>query len=314
MNFLDSKKENPSLINSRALYISAALLVGIMVGVVISHYTGRMGQPGDTLAQIRQRGIVRLGFANEAPFAFLDKNGRLTGEAPEVARIIFSRMGVERVEGVLTEFGSLIPELNADHFDVIAAGMYITPERRGQISFSYPTYKTSPGLLVLAGNPKKLHSYEDVRDNRNAVVGVILGAVEQYDAAAAGIPEERIFAVPDIDTGISALRSGRADALAMTKITVSYLANRVNMSGLEIAEPFIGSKIKTDAEKTSYGAFGFRLKDARMQSEFNRHLDDFLGTPEHLALVARFGIDAEAVPGRRQAATVGAIAEKRDRP
>ena len=35
-------------------------------------------------------------------------------------------MGINQVEGVLTEFGSLIPGLQARRFDIIAAGMYVT--------------------------------------------------------------------------------------------------------------------------------------------------------------------------------------------
>jgi len=62
-----------------------------------------------TLERIRSEGVIKVGYANEAPYAYYDSEAaRLTGEAPEIAREIANRMGIERVEGVLTEFGSLL--------------------------------------------------------------------------------------------------------------------------------------------------------------------------------------------------------------
>src|SRR5690606_4045881 len=129
---------------------------------------------GDTLERIRAAGVVRVGFANEAPFAYVDtETGRLTGEAPELARLAFRQLGVEELEGVLTEFGSLIPALQAGRFDVIAAGMYITPQRCQEVLFSDPTYAIGEAFIVPAGNPLDLHSYQDLRDTPSATLGVV---------------------------------------------------------------------------------------------------------------------------------------------
>jgi len=95
----------------------------------------------NTLEHIQSTGVVRVGYANEAPDAYMDSAmGKVTGEAPEILRVIMQRMGVTQVEAVLTEFGSLISGLKAGRFDVIAAGMYITPARCREIGFSEPTY------------------------------------------------------------------------------------------------------------------------------------------------------------------------------
>ncbi|MGN2393329.1 hypothetical protein ACTFO6_17800, partial [Pelomicrobium sp. G1] len=49
---------------------------------------------GSTLERARREGSIRIGFADEAPFAYLDtQRGRVTGEAPEVARVILRRLG-----------------------------------------------------------------------------------------------------------------------------------------------------------------------------------------------------------------------------
>src|SRR5262252_5463280 len=62
-----------------------------------------------TLERAKKQGYIRVGFANEAPFAYATPDGKLTGEAPEIAKVIFKRLGINEVDGVLTEFGSLIP-------------------------------------------------------------------------------------------------------------------------------------------------------------------------------------------------------------
>ncbi|MDX1522826.1 MAG: transporter substrate-binding domain-containing protein, partial [Anaerolineae bacterium] len=112
-----------------------------------------------TLERIQREGVVRVGFANENPYAFAKPDGTLSGEAVEVARAVFQALGVEEMEGVLTEFGSLIPGLQAGRFDVITAGMYVNPNRCEQILFADPEYQIGEALVVEAGNPLDLHSY-----------------------------------------------------------------------------------------------------------------------------------------------------------
>ena len=66
-----------------------------------------------TLDTIKENSRIRIGYANETPFAFTETDGRVTGESPEIAKVIFQKMGIKQVDGVLTEWGSLIPGLRA---------------------------------------------------------------------------------------------------------------------------------------------------------------------------------------------------------
>src|SRR3546814_6542903 len=74
-----------------------------------------------TLERAREDGYISVGFANESPFGYATTSGELTGEAPAIAKIILERMSMPESDGVLTEFGSLIPGLRAGRFDIIAA-------------------------------------------------------------------------------------------------------------------------------------------------------------------------------------------------
>jgi polar amino acid transport system substrate-binding protein len=104
--------------------------------------------------EARRQGYIRVGFANEAPYGYATPDGKLTGESPEVVKAVLAKIGIPQVDGVLTEFGSLIPGLLAGRFDLIAAGMFITPKRCAQVQFSEPTYGIGQAFLVKKGDPR----------------------------------------------------------------------------------------------------------------------------------------------------------------
>ncbi len=88
-------------------------------------------------------------------------------------------MGTNEVEGVLTEFGSLIPGLAAKRFDIIAAGMYVTPERCKQVALSGPDlWGWERPFLVKCkrANPKNLHTamVKMWQRNPDAKLGVVV--------------------------------------------------------------------------------------------------------------------------------------------
>jgi polar amino acid transport system substrate-binding protein len=249
-----------------------------------------------TIERVRAQGIVRVGYANEAPYAFRDTaTGQVTGEAPEIARVVFGRMGIGELEGVLTEFGSLIPGLQAGRFDVIAAGMYITPERCEQVAFSEPTYAVGEGFIVAEGNPLDLHAYADVRDHPTATLGVVAGAIERSYARVSGIPDARLVTFPDALAALAGVRAARISAYAATALTVQNLLGKDTV-GVEQALPFSDPVIDGETVR-GYGAVAFRQRDVALLAEFNRHLTTFIGTPEHLELVAPFGFTDRQLPG-----------------
>lgn len=249
-----------------------------------------------TLQRVQDSGAVRIGYANEAPFAFITLRGELTGESPEIARIIFQQMGVPRVKGVLTEWGSLIPGLKARRFDVIAAGMFILPKRCKQVLFTDPHYRLGQGFLVKRGNPKQLHSYQDVARHEDAVLSVLAGSVERDYARRAGIPARRVLVVPDSAAQIAAVRAGRADAAAQTALAVQDMADKAG-DGVERASPFIDRP-----EHVGYGAFAFRQRDRALRDRVNQHLQEWIGSEEHLAVIARFGFTPNELPKGKTAA------------
>lgn len=255
------------------------------------------GASADTLAAARKAGTIRIGYANEAPFAYMDsKEARVTGEAVEIARVVLRRMGVNEVEGVLTEFGSLIPGLQARRFDIIAAGMYVTPERCAQVAFSNPTYGVGEAFMVQKGNPKNLHSYDDVLKSQDARLGVVVGAIQGDYAQKLNIPSERVIVFPDAVSALSGVQADRADAYAATALTINDLMTKVTDQAVQKAEPFTDPVIQGENVR-GYGAFAFRKEDQAFADAFNAELAKLIGSEEHRKLVEPFGFTKSELPG-----------------
>lgn len=242
-------------------------------------------QAETTLERIQSTGTVRIGYANEAPFAYTETSGKVTGESPEIATKVFTAMGVKKVEPVLTEWGALIPGLRAGRFDVIAAGMYITPPRCRQVIFTDPHYQIPDTLLVKRGNPKSLHSYADVAKNPDVRLAIMSGTAELGYARAEGVSDEQIVQVPDTTAQLQAVRAGRADASVGTALTMKGLAAKGGDSVEAIAD------FKDDPAHIGYGALAFRPEDKDLRDAVNQQLKKWLGSDEHLQTVKPFGFD-----------------------
>ena len=115
-------------------------------------------------------------------------------------RAFLRSIGVEEMDGVLTQFVSMIPALDAQRFDFIAAGMQIRPARCEQIAFGDPEWKSTQAFLTRSGNPSKLTSLDDVIANPGARLGVVGGGTEREYAAINGVPDTQIVIFPDLPT------------------------------------------------------------------------------------------------------------------
>jgi polar amino acid transport system substrate-binding protein len=254
---------------------------------------GRTAYAAATLEQAKENGFIRVGFANEAPFGFATPDGKLTGEAPEVAKAVLNAIGIPQVDGVLTEFGSLIPGLKAKRFDVIAAGMFITPKRCAEIAFSDPSYGIGQAMLVKAGNPKQIADYGSIVANKELKLAVMAGAVEVGYAKDAGVPQAQLVVLPDQSSLLAAVQAGRADAAALTALSIADMAKKGE--GVESTKPFgevAGKSVK------GHGGFGFRKDDKELYQAFNDQLKKFVGSPEHIALVEPFGFGKDYLPNK----------------
>lgn len=275
-------------LSRRRLLLSAT---GLAAGSLVATSLPALAETA--LERIKAQGYIRVGFANEAPYGYATTDGKLTGEAPEVAKAVLAKMGIAQVDGVLTEFGSLIPGLKAGRFDIIAAGMFINPKRCAEINFSEPSYGIGQAMLVKAGNPKGIKDYSSFKDNAELKLAVMAGAVEAGYAKDSGVPDGQLVVLPDQSSLLAAVQSGRADGAALTALSIADMAKKGE--GVESTKPFgevAGKSVK------GHGGFGFRKEDTDLYEAFNDELKKFIGSPEHIALVTPFGFGEDYLPNK----------------
>ncbi|MEG3628826.1 ectoine/hydroxyectoine ABC transporter substrate-binding protein EhuB [Streptomyces poriticola] len=239
---------------------------------------------GDLLDRLRAQGVARLGIAGEIPFGYIDRNGELTGEAPELAKVIFKQLGVDRVQPVPTEFGSLIPGLKSQQFDVVAAGMYVTPERCEQVIFADPDYQMPDAFVVRKGNPMGLRDYKDAFAKK-ARIATGTGYAQIGHAIEAGYRRGDILIVPDQVAGLNAVEAGRVDYFTATAVT-SRLVVRTS-SKTEATEPF--TPIVDGKPQLAGGAFAFRPTETTLRDTFNVELRKLKKSGELFRILEPFG-------------------------
>lgn len=275
------------------------LVVGLLAGCSSNSNSGGNKEnvsSETTLEKAKREGFISVGFANEMPYAYATPDGKLTGASVEVARKILTNLGIEQMDGVLTEFGSLIPGLKAKRFDLITAGMFITPERALEVDFANPEYSIGEGLAVKVGNPLGLHSYEDIKNNADAKIAVMVGAIEVDYLKKVGVADAQIITVPDQPSAISALQSGRVDAITMTGPSLQAVLESAQDSNIERVMDFEQPIIDGESVR-GYGAAVFRQDDDEFREAFNAELEKLEQSGELLEIMSQFGFTEQELPG-----------------
>jgi polar amino acid transport system substrate-binding protein len=285
-----------SMWNRRELLRFGALAAGAMAGPSLLAACSRTGESsgasGGLLAQSKERGYITVGFAGEQPYAF-QKGGDLTGEDPTVHKEIWKALGVKELRGVQVDFGQLIPGLNANRFDVVAAGMFILPERCAQAAFSEPVYCAPQAFLVPKGNPKQVSTYESVAQ-AGITLGVLPGAVEGIHAKKLGVADSKIVEIASQRDALSALDAGRIQAFALTSISLRNMVQENPGANVEMTDPFTPT-IDGKAQLGCGGAV-FRKQDNDAREAFNAELAKLKQSGKLLELIQPFGFGPETIP------------------
>src|SRR6476661_101872 len=110
------------------------------------------------------------------PMEYTTPSGTIVGFDVDMAAALATTWG-DTASPSKTAFPGLIPALNAKHCDAVISGIFITPDRKKQAGVvSY--MKTHRVLIVKAGNPKKIHSPNQLK---GLVVAVQTGTkYEEY--------------------------------------------------------------------------------------------------------------------------------------
>ncbi|HEY6014369.1 MAG TPA: ABC transporter substrate-binding protein [Candidatus Limnocylindrales bacterium] len=155
------------------------------------------------------------------------------GSDIDIANEIGKRFGVTS-EIDNTAFDGIVAALLAKKCDLIISGMNDTPERQKEVDF-VDYLKVGQGLLVPVGNPKGIHTLDDLSGK---TVAVQLGTTNKdaLDAAntaltAAGKPAIEIQTFEKDTDAFQQLSLGRVDAFSTDSPVVAYYNSKPENKG-----------------------------------------------------------------------------------
>ncbi|NKM11076.1 ectoine/hydroxyectoine ABC transporter substrate-binding protein EhuB [Rhizobium laguerreae] len=241
----------------------------------------------DKLEQLKEQGFARIAIANEPPFTAVGADGKVSGAAPDVARAIFEKLGIKEVVASISEYGAMIPGLQAGRHDAITAGLFMKPERCNAVAYSEPILCDAEAFALKKGNPLKLTSYKDIADNPDAKIGAPGGGTEEKLALEAGVPRDRVIVVPDGQSGIKMLQDGRIDVYSLPVLSIHDLMAKANDPNLETVAPVVNAPVYCD------GA-AFRKQDVALRDAFDAELKKLKESGEFAKIIEPYGFSAKA--------------------
>ncbi|MBQ0709933.1 MULTISPECIES: ABC transporter substrate-binding protein [unclassified Ochrobactrum] len=209
------------------------------------------------------------------PFVYM-KDGKPAGFDVELMKGVAKQLGLA-AEFKDTRFTSLITGVRANHFDVIASALYVTPERQKILNF-IPYIKAGSSLLVLKGAKFRPSNEKELCGK---IVGSMQGASwlpklkalsENYCAKNnLGAIETREF---DTDAQVTqALRSGSVDVEFMDNVVAAELLKKfpddyaVTSSGL--IYPIMVGVATTPQNKELFNAMNDALAEMRKDGSYD---------------------------------------------
>jgi polar amino acid transport system substrate-binding protein len=246
------------------------------------------GAASNLLELAKTQGFIRVGIANEPPYTQVDADGTVTGCEPDVLRAVCKRLGIDEVQGIITPYESMIPGLNANRWDVIAAGLFMKESRCAQVLYSEPVIVSTESFATPKGNPKGITSVAAILADPSLRIAVLPGGFEEGVLKTANVPASQQVKINDGRSGLEALKANRADAFMLPTLSLQALA--ADDSSFDISEPL------DDAPRTGSGA-AFRQADSAFHEAYNKELEAFKATPEFTEILTKWGFDASVVEG-----------------
>jgi polar amino acid transport system substrate-binding protein len=191
------------------------------------------------------------------PMEYTTTSGKIVGFDADMAVALAKTWG-GTASAAKTAFPGLIPALNAKKCDAVISGIFITPDRTkqaGVVSYMH----THRVLIVKAGNPKKIHSPNQLK---GLVVAVQTGTkYEEYLKALKAKIGFTLQGYPGDNDAVAQVLLGRADAVLTQDTSFAFQA-KAHPGKIAVAFTFAASdQFGIYYRKADAGTLGQQIKD-----------------------------------------------------
>ncbi len=222
------------------------------------------------------------------PLEFLDESTKPVGSDIDLGREIAKRFGVKDEWNNLP-FKGLVPALLAKQCDAVISQLFDKPERREAIGL-VDYMNSSEALLVAAGNPKKLHTLDDLSGSKVAVengttINELLAERSKKFQAEGKKPIDIVVFPKDTDA-LQQLQIGQADAYGTTLETAAFYMSKAP-GVFEVAGPPF-HQILT--------AIGHRKDDAALGAALQKAVDAMKADGSLRMILKKWQIEGDMLP------------------
>lgn len=219
------------------------------------------------------------------PLEFLDADTNPIGSDIDIGNEIAKRFGVKATWKNIP-FKGLVPALLAQQCDAVISQLFDKPERR-QVIDLVDYMNSSEALLVRTGNPKKIHSLDDLSgqkvavENGTTIQELIEGQSKKFQAA--GKKPAEVVVYPKDTDALQALQIGQADVYGTTLETGAYYMGK-SPKTFEVAGPPF-HKILT--------AIGVRKNDDGVTDAVQKAVDGMKKDGTLLAILKKWQLEGD---------------------
>lgn len=240
----------------------------------------------DLLADIKERGFIRIGTFSIPPETWIDiGSGEWKGIAADFTKAVAAELGVE-ADPVVLVHSALAPALDSGRIDVIS-GLYRTPEREKVMAYATKPFWYGIDVLLTRSQdgPAK------VADLKDKVIGTVRGSAQEIEAAELqkryGISDVRKY--DSADPMLMDLKAGRLDAAVWWGYTFDYAAKQNPNYDFKVVEYLAPEYLGSETLPANYYVFSKNGTESLIAA-FDAAVDKIKAAGQDKEIMARYGL------------------------
>lgn len=220
---------------------------------------GLLGGCGSDTSSGEPQKVLRVGSETTFPPFEFTEGDKYVGFDIDLADALAKKMGY-KMEFKSMGFDALIPALQSNDIDMIAAGINATPERAKAVIFSEPYFKEGGFIVVTRKDNTTINGMKDLEGKR---IVTQIGTIPTDMAKK--IPNTTVKEVDSNSQIFNELNSGTADATILDNAVAMYYLKQGADKELRLAGT------PTDPEGT---VWAFRKSDTELRDKANKALEE----------------------------------------
>lgn len=257
------------------------LLMAVALPFVLA--TGASAQESK-LESAQAAGSIAIGTVEGMPMSGLTADGQVDGYVLKVLADVLAGLGISQIQPTLGDYKGLIPGLQANRWDIAAAGLDITSARCDVVIYSHPLTINTESFAIKKGNPKGIVSYDSLKQDSSLVLAVIAGSSQaSYASGVQEVPAAQLFEVPSERGVVDAVLAGRADAGASGTQSIKLMTD--NDNDRELVENLTLKDVPMSAS-----GLAFRKSDKELRDAIDGELDKLRETGKLTEMALEWGV------------------------